>query len=496
MKTPRDAARPNWFHVNFQTGKPLTRGTPAINWVASKSNTTEPKTAKQKKQMPKDGKRKRKPQNRTATITVRGRGGYIASGDKYQRGFAPDYGARLGSVMGEGLHSLAEVLGFGEYEVKQNSLLGNITLGTDPPTVRNTKRGEATIFTHREYIGDLKSGSFAPGGTSPFTIQAYPLNPGNSDLFPWLSTIAHNFQEWEPRGMIVELKSLSSNYAAGLSMGAMFAATQYNVLTPPPVSKIELENLEYSTSSKPSTTCLHAIECARGNDMLTHLYVASDANYQGGDARLYDLGNLYLGSFGIPVSDAPIAEIWVTYEIALYKPTLPESVGQFDTEHFLISGVSASAPQGVVTPMLGSSQVVNFTTSLISGSQASYEFTFPNKIARYLCVVNMNYKAGSTMSNTAWGFTSGSHTDCQLYFGWSDPDNGPNGLNISSVRNEAATPNIGTGSFRHIICTVIFDVPALTSGSLPVGRLTFLTSTGVQVVSGDVWVTQVSPHVN
>jgi hypothetical protein len=34
------------------------------------------------------------------------------------------------------------------------------------------------------------------------------------------------------------------------------------------------------------------------------------------------MGKIYLGSQGIPVANAPIAEIWVSYEIDLYKPIL------------------------------------------------------------------------------------------------------------------------------------------------------------------------------
>lgn len=370
-------------------------------------------------------------------------------------------------------------------------------MGTDPPTVRNTKKGEATIFTHREYLGDLKTPSFATGGgaTSPFTIDSYPLNPGNSDLFPWLATIAHNFQEWELRGMIVELKTLSSNYAAGLSMGAMFAATQYNVLAPPPANKIELENMEYATSSRPSNTCLHAIECARGNDTLTHLYVATDINYNSGDARLYDLGNLYIGSFGIPVSNSPIAEIWVTYEVALYKPTLPSSVGEYDTAHFIISGITNAIPWGTsVTRTAESSQVVTVTTNAGSGATGNYNIQMPNKIARYLVVVAMDLPGGQTMSNTGWGFTPGVGNDCEFYYGFTD-ENVINAKNFTSNRNGIGAAGVSTGSIQVLYAVYIVQVPQLTSGVLPQATITFAPFGMTGSTMADVWITQISMDV-
>jgi hypothetical protein len=235
--------------------------------------------------------------------------------------FKEDYGSRLGSVLGEGIQSFAHALGFGDYNITSNSCLTHkyLDMGTSPPRVKNTNKGEATVFSHREYLGDLLTGVGVP---SAFTLQTYSINPGNSELFPFCSKLAENFQEWEVRGMLVELKSLASNTTTALSMGSMFAAVDYNSLDPAPTSKIELENLEYACSQKPSETILMPVECARSNDVLTHLYVAVDEDYQAGDKRLYDLGTLYVGSYGCPAAEAPIAEIWVTYEIAMYKPHL------------------------------------------------------------------------------------------------------------------------------------------------------------------------------
>jgi len=64
--------------------------------------------------------------------------------------------------------------------------------GSNPPSVRNTKCG--FIVSHREYIQDIT-------GSIGFTGIADYINPGNASLFPWLSQIAVNFEQWRPRGM-------------------------------------------------------------------------------------------------------------------------------------------------------------------------------------------------------------------------------------------------------------------------------------------------------
>ena len=501
-KAPWTANPSNWLRNTTQTGIRLTRLQPAINWVASTSKKDQPKGPRaqkgpQTKQQPRR-KPKAKRRNISIPVTISGKGGYYVGTGKdrsYVKGFAPDYGSRVGSAVGEGFQSLAEVLGFGDYQIQRNSLMSNVNMGTDPPTVRNSSRGEAFVVRHREYLGDLKSGVFTPGNTSPFAIQTYPINPGNSDLFPWLASIARHYQEWEMQGMIVELKTLSSNYAAGLSMGAMFAATQYNVLAPPPKTKIELENMEYSTSNKPSTSTIHCIECARGLDTLTHLYVTNDQNYNTGDARLYDLGNLYIGSFGIPVSNAPIAEIWVSYEVALYKPVLPTGTGQFDTEHFLITGCSATFPVGnSLLRMEGSSNAIDLTATTVTSSSGLLDFSFPNKIARYLVAVSFNLLSSSvSMGNFNWGFVQGSVTDCSFYFGWSDPSSGTNTVSLARNHNGASATGIPFNGVEALCACFIIDVPSLTSGSRPHAVLG-LTSplTAAVTASCDVWISQIS----
>lgn len=283
--------------------------------------------------------RRLKAQGNKGRSTVRGRGAYTAAPKKKattkrkstvrkvpnrgaNQNFNSDYGARLGAVVGEGLQSFANALGFGDYTIEQNSCLSMIDMGTSPPRVRNSKSGEATIIQHREYICDIMSG---PNTPTDFKIESFNINPGNTAMFPFLASIAKNFQEYELRGMLMEMKSLSSDYASSLSMGSMFCATDYNVLNAPPVSKQQIENMEYACSDKPSKSIIMPIECARKNSPQTHLYVAVDGEYNGGDARLYDFGKFYYGSSGIPTANTPIAELWATYEVACFKPMINQA---------------------------------------------------------------------------------------------------------------------------------------------------------------------------
>lgn len=85
------------------------------------------------------------------------------------------------------------ITGYGAYHMKGAAL--SMALGTSPPTVRNTKKGNF-IVRHREFIGDIPA-------SAVFESTGEFINPGLSTVFPWLSTVAQNFEEWEPRGMLV-----------------------------------------------------------------------------------------------------------------------------------------------------------------------------------------------------------------------------------------------------------------------------------------------------
>jgi len=281
----------------------------------------------------------RAPRNAVVYPNIVGLGGY---------GLRKNYGRELGGMLGEGVQGLASALGFGGYAVKSNSLMDMIDLGQSPPAVKNSRNGEATIFQHREYVKDLYTPPNPGGGVlpTPFSIETFNINPGNSALFPFLGPIAQNFQTYEIRGMLIELKTLSSEFSTQMAMGSMFVATEYNTYKTPPTDKRSLENMEYAMSCKPSGSCLAPIECAPMNSVQTHLYVVPDNNYGGGDERLSDLGQIYIGTQGCPGWSQPVAEIWVTYEIALYKPLLNSGLNSNQTAHYQLQNIGSLLPFG------------------------------------------------------------------------------------------------------------------------------------------------------
>lgn len=248
---------------------------------------------------------------------------------------APLMGGAAGSYLGS---RIAKLVGFGDYSVQSNTLMKQgmaIPEGAPLPAFGNL--GHETRVTHREYIRDI----IVPATPTAFTLESQKINAGNNSLFPWLAPIAASYQQYRFNGLVFEFRSLSSDITAGGALGAVILGTNYDVIDSTFASKLAMENAQYSVSAKPSLSQYHAIEC---DPALTanKLYYVRDSTAGSGtsDDRFYDLGNFQVATQGLPSSAGTvIGELWVTYDISLFKPEIATASGSA-TQH--IVGVSPS----------------------------------------------------------------------------------------------------------------------------------------------------------
>lgn len=231
-------------------------------------------------------------------------------------GFA---GAKLGG-------KISQILGFGDYTVTSNTIakMGTaVPEGQPIPTFQSM--GHETRICHREYVQDI----VVPAVPAAFTNLQFTINAGNVALFPWLATIASQFQQYRFNGMVIEYRTLSSDITAGGALGSVILATEYDVISTPYASKIAMENSQYAVSAKPSLSQMHAVEC---DPSLTsnNLYYVRDAGASSAtsDSRFYDLGNFQLATQGLPgTAGAVLGELWVSYDVTLLKPEISSPGG-------------------------------------------------------------------------------------------------------------------------------------------------------------------------
>lgn len=255
--------------------------------------------------------------------------------------YFPSAAAEVGAVLGDAAHKgIASVFGQGDYalasfRVRENTLLSP---GNTPPAFASGDR--TTRVRHREYIGDVFS-------SVNFTQSVYYINPGLGSTFPWLASVAGNYECYRIRGMLFEYKSMSTNALSGsaTSLGTIMMATQYNSASPNFASKQQLENYEFSQSCKPAESMLHYIECNPRETPVSELYVRIGTVPAGQDSRLYDWGQFSIATQGMPTANQNQGELWVTYDIELFKPKLIQ--GQYgyeiNTYHVILANTVSSS---------------------------------------------------------------------------------------------------------------------------------------------------------
>lgn len=272
-------------------------------------------------------------------------GGYLggaagaAIGNMIAPGIGGAVGAELGNYGGEQLGRIfKKITGVGDYTVKSNTLLYDSevvpSFGEDSIRVRK-----------REFVADINSVA------SVFTNQAFPINPGLSEVFPWLSAVARNYSQYRINGLIFQFVSTSSDAIASttsLGLGQILLATNYNAAEDDFQDSPQMLNYMFSNSGKPSDNIMHAIECASPDQAQKLYYVRSGAVPSGQDPRLYDLGKFQIATNNMPATYEGMGQLWVSYDVTFCKSVQNNLLGYaVNTDLYQIAtGISNSDPFG------------------------------------------------------------------------------------------------------------------------------------------------------
>lgn len=384
-------------------------------------------------------------------------------------------GENIGALIGKGAqHYFKAMTGFGDYKVHQNSLMPSAST-MDPPVMHNAK-DNVTIIRHREYLGDIQDSN------ATFTRQSFPINPGLNSTFPWLSSIAGQFEQYEMRGLVFEFKSLSSdavlNSAGSPGLGYVCMATEYNSHNPDFLSKRDMENHEFAVSNKPSISFLHPVECKKSLTTIPTQYVRQGALTNNEDILLYDLGKFQIAVGGMQGSGEGVAgELWVTYEIALLKPILTSTNAlQALTDHFS-------------WPVVGTSTATNpFLDAVIQpGSTINCEFpspgnriVFPESVSEGIFMIFL--RTNTTSSTSGSPIYTIAYADCEAY---NMTKNASTNFEVlPDFTSTTSTLNNGVLVFIKVTGTSPWVTFTLTSGAY-----------GASFVSRDLYITQLNGYI-
>jgi len=319
--------------------------------------------------MPKSGKargkqpmQKRKPKKAKPMRSSLAKGiPYIASAaGAFAGGYAAGpsgavIGSKVGSYVGKSINA---VTGLGSYRVISNSLMPGA-----PRVINRNRHPNATVVRHREFVSDIVSSPVA----GAFSVRSYPIQPALDNLFLFLSQIACNYEEYSLEGMVVEYKTSScdSLNSVNTALGVVVIATSYNSNLPLFASKGEMEAYEFSSSCKPSESMLHFIECDPNQNVIGEMYCRPGPISGNQDLRLYDIGNLQVATSGMQGTSVVVGELWISYQVALLKPKLYASLGNF--ANFLRNSINPYVATGVAPIPLANPGSSSGNNPLING---------------------------------------------------------------------------------------------------------------------------------
>lgn len=224
-------------------------------------------------------------------------------------------GARQGWKAGG---RVSRFTGLGDYAHNQLIEGGRGPMAVNPS---GDLTGDITI-SHREFIGNISADT-----VNSFQNRSFAINPGLSGTFPFLSQIAQNFTLYQFEGLIFEFVSTSGETStASNALGKVIMAVDYDPDAADFTNAIQMSNMDYAVSSRPSDGIRCGVETAPAQMATKMQFIRTGASSR--DKIFTDIGKFQLATDGVPATGI-IGELWVAYTCRLSRAQL--SVTGFGT---------------------------------------------------------------------------------------------------------------------------------------------------------------------
>lgn len=299
---------------------------------------------------------------------------------------APMTGAKVGSMLGRRISSL---IGSGDYRATGLTAHNSLIQNNLPATISFTDR---TIrIAHREYVCDIVTSA-----DSTFKSDQFVVNANYTTTFPYLSGIATQFEKYRFKGLVFEFISTTTPYAtAGTSVGTAVMACQFNTANPDFNSKTQMENVENAISVRLDQNALYGVEC---KDQVQNWYytrhLGAGANESTNVSNIYDLCDFSIATIGSPGASKPVGELWVTYDVELTGPRLPDV--RYGYLHISASDPATGYPLGSSTRSVVK-QGILAQTAIESASSDIVRFN--NVLVGDILSIDYSYKAATAGAN-------------------------------------------------------------------------------------------------
>jgi hypothetical protein len=204
-----------------------------------------------------------------------------------------------------------------EYALEERNLAGK------GRTRNGTTNRRDFVIEEDEYIAEV-----TPANEPAFNVTQYPVNPGQVGTFPWLSTIAKNFEKYCFEKLEFYYKREVSEFATNGQTGKVIYSFDTDASDPAPYGKQEMEATDPHEDALPSENFRLPIPKKMLEPVLTDAhFVRPGALPANTDQKTYDVGVLNVATQGTAANTAT-GELHVRYRVRLMVPVLPPGGSQ------------------------------------------------------------------------------------------------------------------------------------------------------------------------
>lgn len=341
---------------------------------------------------------------------------------------------------------------------------------------------ETYVLSHREYITDISSAPTNTSGLSSFQLQSFYINPGNSLMMPWGSSIASNYTSFRFKKLIFEFVSTSATAlnSTNTALGLVFARPQNDPTLSPDVNSLQMLNSHGVKKANPSQSWKCAVdvsEAAFAYGTITQSATPS-ALPNSQDSRLFFPNGFFeIATQGMQANNVNLGELFVDYTLELIRPVYQQ--GQLGytmrTAHYTNNSFTGAAPLGT-----SNSQVVKYDNVGISFNSAGTVLSFPASITTGVYQIQLSW-TGSVAGLITFP-TPSLYTNCSP---------GP-AIYLNSTQPAVSAPS-ATVSSTSSAYTLIVSINAPGAGNASITFSSCVLPTGTLL--GDIVVTQINGKI-
>jgi hypothetical protein len=236
----------------------------------------------------------------------------------------PGLGTLGGLVTKKAMDWFGKVTGFGDYTIRNNSLISNPTGG--PPSFGGTG-SRKVVKEFVKFVECWSDGSF-------HIVDRFFLNPSNPVLFPKLSIEAQLWQMYKMHGCIVYLESACSEsittVGGNMSVPTFLVCSKYNLKEKSFVNESQMMNSFFCSDKRVNKDLYHPIECDPSQQQVDKLYTWANTPQPGftRDPNLENMCEISIASVGgYHTNRFKAYKMYIECDIEFFKPiynTQPE----------------------------------------------------------------------------------------------------------------------------------------------------------------------------